>query len=281
MSRSSYTTLRKVGGLKGLGTGARSARKGASTVRTVVTQLTKPPPPPLPYTRRRLFRNYSNMTPEIKTIDHTFEAALAANPYVPDLLTKTVMSLNSTGALQALMIQQGVGTNQRVGNSVALKSLRLRFRIQALGLAVPTNTMIRVLLIYDRQPNGVYPATNTILANINEAGTISAFDPDGDLNVNQMDRYIILMDEWHQVPGSDLNGTSDQIVMGPFDKECYCIDRFIKLRGLEQRYSGTASPMTISLQTTGALYLLTTGNVAANQEPYQLHGKVRLRYYDH
>lgn len=216
---------------------------------------------------------------EIKTVDHTFEAAYVA-PYVVDQIAETRLNASTTGVLQALMVQQGVGTNQRIGNTLTMKSIRLRFRLAPTGFAELTNSMVRLMLVYDRQPNGAYPTTATILSNIDQAGTISAFDPDGDINVNNMDRFIVLMDEYHIVPAVDILTTSNFNLIGPTSKECFVIDRYIKLRGLEQKYSATSSPMVIANQTTGALYLFSMGSVATGGEPYCWHGKVRLRYFD-
>jgi len=281
----SYKDVRSIGGLKGLGTGARSYRRGANVVRSTVTTMSRPQPRRtynsiIPRRRSRI-SGYSNYSMEIKTVDHTFYGAYV-QPYVPDLLAKTVLNASTTGALQALMIQQGVGTSQRVGNSCCLKSIRLRFRLARTGTDTDNPSMMRMLLIYDRQPTGTanYPATSTILADINEAGTTSAFDTDGDLNVNSMDRYVILMDEWHQVPACDNTAAGLWTYQGPTDTSQFVVDRFIKLKGLEQKYQATSSPMTIGNQTTGALYLLGCGNIATGSEPFAWIGKARLRFYD-
>lgn len=265
-----YTQYRKAGGLKGLGTGARSYQRGQQQAKRVIP-ITRP----IIYPK---YRSYTNKK-EIKTVDHTFEAAYA-NPYVPDILAKTALNASTTGVLQALMIQQGVGTNQRVGNSCSLKSLRLRFRLVNID-DILVNTMVRMLVVYDRQPNGAYPNLSNILANINEAGTVSAFDPDGDLNVNNMERFTVLMDEWHIVPAVDNNlHVVNTALVGPTNVECFQVDRYIKLRGLEQKYSANSSPMVIANQTTGALYILSCGSIAAGSEPYCWYGKARLRFYD-
>lgn len=272
----SYQKLRTLGGLKGLGTGARSYRKGGRVVNDTVTSLTTRRIVPQQQTyygmpRRRYGKR------EIKTVDHTFEGGLNT-PYNPDVLAKGVLNINTTAAMQALMIQQGTGSFQRVGNQCQLKSIRLRFRLFPTNAPEVLSSMARMMLIYDKQPNGAYPTTATILANINEAGTTSAFDPEANLNVANMDRFIVLMDERCIVPGQDAGGVFQQ--QGPFDEACYSVDRFIKLRGLEQRYSATSSPMVIANQTTGALYLFTMGSVVAASEPYAFYGTARLRYYD-
>lgn len=262
-----YQKRRGQGGLKGLGTGARSSFKGRQVQQAKNAQ------------RIGSMIIPRKVSSEIKTVDHTFYAAYVA-PYVPDILAKTRLNCATNGAMQALMIQQGTGPSQRVGNSCNLKSIRLRFRITSTAFAEATNSMMRMMLIYDKQPNGAYPATSALLAALDEAGTTSAFDPDGDLNVANIDRFVVLMDEYHMVQPTDIATTSLWNLNGPTDSKCFLVDRFIKLKGLEQKYSATSSPMVIGNQTTGALYILSVGSVATGGEPFCWHGKARLRFWD-
>lgn len=234
------------------------------------------------YGRNRYYKKYTEpfKMKEIKTVDHTFYEA-AVEPYAPDLLAKTILPMNSSFTVQALMIQQGVGVNQRIGNQVTLKSLRLRFNISfEFDHASVDPTFVRVMVVYDRQPNGAYPAGSAVLSNINEAGTLSAYDPNGDINVTNMDRFVVLLDHYCVVQSVDNATTSNYKILGPTGEESFKVDKYVKLRGLEQRYNGTASPMTVSLINTGALYLISTGELGAGAQPYGLRGKTRLRYYD-
>lgn len=219
---------------------------------------------------------------DVKCVDHTFEAAWA-NPFVNDQLAKPGLNLDSTGqGLQALMIQQGSGEFQRIGNRVLLKSLRIRLNIVQTAQQCLQRNFIRIMVLYDRSPQGNYPATSLILANINEAGTTSAFDWTANINANQLERYVVLMDERHAVGPwqTTTNVTVNPNTTGPDDSLQYCIDRYIKLRNLEQVYSTSASPMTIAAQQIGALYIFGMGSEAANAAPYFAYGTCRVRFYD-
>lgn len=219
---------------------------------------------------------------DVKCCDWTFENGWA-NPYVADGANFPGLNLDSTGqGLQSLMLQQGSGEFQRVGNKVLLKSLRIRFNIVQTGQQNLQRSFIRLMVIYDRSVNGGYPATSLILANISQAGNTSPFDWTANINSNQLERYVVLMDERYPVGPwvTATDGTVTPHTWGPDDARQYCIDRFIKLKNLEQVYSTSANPMTIAGIQLGALYIFGMGSESAATAPYYAYGSCRLRYYD-
>lgn len=271
-----YYKRRTQGGLKGLGTGARSALKGRMV--QIAKNQARNQQAYIPRFR------YSNMGhgKEIKCVDHTFEAAWV-NPYVPDILAKTMLNIDSTGqALQALMIQQGTGPSQRVGNRCKLKSIRIRFQLLPTGNDFDNNVYARLMIIYDRQPNGVYPTVANILANLNESGTTSGFDWLASLNVNNLERFVVLMDHYVSLQPYDnaLNEVNTNQIGGT-TSECLLVDKYIKLRGLEQTYSAQSAPMVIANQTIGALYIFSLGSPGAASSPWTWSGSTRIRFWDY
>jgi len=264
----------------GLGKGARAKRyyKKRARPRFQRNPAQRVNPAPIIY---RMPQNQS--LDNIKVCDHTFEAAYQ-NPYVPDILAKTHLNCSTTGAMQALMVQQGAGETQRIGNRIRLKSLRIRMWPD-LGPAnnYGFDSIIRLCVIYDRQPNAAYPAAALLLANKNEAGTNSGFDYLGDIPPDYKERFVMLSDTLIMLPpysaaagGVGVNSTQYGSVEQPF-----VINKYIRLKGLESVYSAQSSPMLIGNQTTGALYVFGCGSVAAGAEPYALVGKCRLTFQDY
>nr|WAE42778.1 MAG: capsid protein [Cressdnaviricota sp.] len=271
-----YETKRAWGGKKGLGRGMQSYGKGYR--RGKIAQQAHKPNSIVNVTKRYSV-NRGGLQEEVRTVDHTFEVAYV-NPYVPDILAKTELNATTTLSQQALLIQQGPGVQQRLASKTSLKSCRLRFKIKPTGNAVLSPSMMRLMLVYDRSPNQLYGTSANILSNVNEAGSESAFDPFGDINVINFDRFIVLMDEYRQVPPTNTGLVANTDSTGATDLCVQQIDRYINLRGLEQTYVQTSSPMVIANQSIGALLLLSMGDIAAGSEPYAWYGKCRLRFKD-
>jgi len=216
---------------------------------------------------------------EVKTLDSTFTVAMLAEPYVPDILAKTMINIDTSVVIQAVnMCQQGTGVSQRIGNKIAMKSLRIRLKLN--GIRTYTSLSgSRLLVIYDQEPNGTYPAISSILSSVNEAGTIISPSTLSSLDVNRMERYTVLLDEYRVLPTLD-GGVSVQTTTGPTDPKTFQVDRYIKLKNLETIYSANSSPMVIANVQRGALYVISIGDVAQGTNPYSWYGEMRMRYHD-
>lgn len=227
---------------------------------------------------------------ETKTIDYTF-LATQVNPYVPDRAMAnayTIMPIdNNTTNIQALnIVTQGAAVSQRIGNKIAMKSLRLRFSLfpnAVAGAALTSNvpTSVRTMIIYDRQPvaAGTYPATNTILAPISTAGVIGNGTCWDNIDPNQLERYVTLMDKLYVLPPWNMALVVQPAQnVGPCDLSNFQIDEYIKLRNLETLYR--LSSGTIGDIVTGALYLVVIGSEGQNNGPYSWKGTIRFRFHD-
>jgi len=220
---------------------------------------------------------------EIKTLDGVF-ASTYATPYVVDQLIPNALTIDGTGCAQNVCsIQQGPGTGQRIGNRVALKSLRIRLQLLKSGTDHPEVSTARLMLVYDRQPNptGAYPDIPAFLLqttrqdNTNQTG--SCFT---NLSVNYMDRFVVLMDKILPLPPLVTDQIAITSLTGSTQSNVFIVDEFIKLKRLETVFNSTASPMTLAAVATGALYLVSLGNLAANAAPFCWRGSTRLRFYD-
>lgn len=82
-------------------------------------------------------------------------------------------------------LQQGATAQTRIGRKVANKSLYVRYSM-ALQATSTGGSPIRILIVYDKQTNGVAPAiTDVLFAN----------DFNSPNNLNNSDRFITLIDE--------------------------------------------------------------------------------------
>lgn len=217
---------------------------------------------------------------EIKTMDVPFRGAYNA-VYTPDTNPAQILNLDSgTATLQAVnLCQQGVGISQRLANKIAMKSLRIRMNLTPTGNATADPTYARVMLIYDRNANGTYPATNLILSDSIQNNTVTAGLFNSNLNPNLFDRYAVLMDKLLVIPCAQATVNLTSVTPSTEHME-WDIDEFIKLKNLETQFSGTANPMTIAQVQTGALQILCMGSATAANTSWALFGTTRLRFRD-
>jgi hypothetical protein len=215
----------------------------------------------------------------IKTCDTQF-VGVWANPFIYDQLQPPQINIDTTGVIQCInLIQQGASVSQRIANKIGLKSLRLRFDLAPTGHSVPINSSARFMVVYDRNPNAGYPAINTMIQATRQDGTFSGGTMWDSINPNLIDRFVVLMDEFKVVPAID-NGINGTQLIGPTSLECFKIDKYIKLKGLETVFQANSNPAVIGNVQIGALYLVSWGNTAGAAAPYSWVGGTRLRFHD-
>lgn len=275
----------KQGGPK---TGQRHAanRAVASLARQIKTHARRQaaPNPGMGVMGRYESRAYRRAALETKTCDFQFTGAyVAGGVYTPDTQPFQQLLTNSgTACVQAVnLCQQGTGISQRDGNKISMKSLRIRLALAVVNGVVNGGTSnVRVALIYDRQPNAAYIASNAIFGESLQANTIGTGTMFSNLNPNFFERFRVLMDKQITLPPFDNGMIGSTGLTGPTTDETFKIDEFIPLKDLETLYNGTANPMTIAQITTGALLLVVFGDNADATAPYGYKGTVRLRFHD-
>jgi hypothetical protein len=131
----------------------------------------------------------------------------------------------------SLLLVNGVATgtdyNNRIGREIAMKSVYLRL---SGANTVDQIAALRIMIVYDKQPNGTLPAITDILT---AADTIS---PN---NLNNKDRFITLSDQERQISTAADRGFTHVVY---------------KKVGLPVQFSGTNA--TIASISTGAVYLI-------------------------
>lgn len=222
---------------------------------------------------------------ETKTCDYNFGIdAVPPFNYQPDLLNFPPLPINNaTNNVQALnLVTEGPGLCQRVGNKISCKSIRLRLYL------IPTGnqqlTWSRLMIVYDRQTNGMYPPTNQILSRINAVNTLIPGVDTGNIDINSLERYLSIMDTYKSLPAFYTAATTRFV--GSTNNSAFIVDKFIKLRGLETLFKGTmnnGNPEVIADVITGGLYLISYSELDATDPmatTYLYSGDVRFRFQD-
>lgn len=154
-------------------------------------------------------------------------------------------------------VTQGAAVYQRIGNKVVFRSIHARFCIYMLTGTI--GAAIRIALIYDRQPNGAYPAGAEMFQTT--LTTMPRYSP---LNIGNKSRFSIIRDQ-----------VVDLSVQSNYSKS---IQIYAKGRW-ETEYAGVGTG-TIGDIKTGAIYLYIVEPWATGGHCDLSSGTVRLRYYD-
>lgn len=195
--------------------------------------------------------------------DPTTASTLAsAHQKILDPIADTSLNVVNSAAVQLLNgITAGDDYNNRDGRRVIMDTLHLRgdFFYAGATAAHPADH-VRVLVVYDKQPNG----TAAIQGDLFTTASGDTF-----INPNNLGRFEILWDKAWTLPQVPVNTTSP--VYFPQ------INQMIRIkRGVQ--YSGTSS--TIASIASGALYLVTIGSQSSGVNNTVLSISARLTFRD-
>lgn len=181
-----------------------------------------------------------------------------------DVANGAIVPFNTTGFIQCYnAMLQGTTASTRIGNKVVIKTFQLRGELVVPNDA-PANT-VRLILLWDSQPNGALPALTDVL---------TATDGKSFMNLANRDRFWVLKD-WQMNVGPSTNLVLAAGAAPPLTKT---FNWYVKVNR-ETVYNGNAG--TIGDIRTGALLLLGCGSHTAASALYStLDGTVRVRYTD-
>lgn len=167
--------------------------------------------------------------------------------------TLATAEFSTTGTISLINgITQGNDFNNIDGRKAILKSVAVHGQI-AVG-ATPTASGTRWLLVYDKAPLGALPAITDILTAISMAGHV---------NISNSQRFIILADQYDYVEAAGRSA-----VPGNF------------FRKIGLPVSMKSNDGAIGNFVTGAIYLVTVGNLATGATAPTFNYRSRVRFID-
>jgi len=177
-------------------------------------------------------------------------------------------------------VQQGAAFYNRIGNKINMKSLEIRCVIQpGAGVGVANaNQYIRLLIIYDNQPNGGFPTWADVMTTYNPAGSTESI-AQSFLNINNRNRFKVFADITITLNDSDTTTVFSSSTYGiqSYSNETN-VHRFIKLKGAQSVYK--TSTGAIGDLATGALLFFPYSNLSSTLTAVSGIFTSRLRYYD-
>ncbi len=118
------------------------------------------------------------------------------------LLTNTVPLTDTWSTCSILaQVEQGASSVQRIGNKINMVSLAVRGYV-SISNAETSNSATRVIIFYDRRPNGVLTTVGTDVLTSNSVSGMIKTD-----NAQTRGRFQILYDRVFTFPGTTAAGT--------------------------------------------------------------------------
>lgn len=267
---------------------------------------------------RRFRKRRSVTSSRFKSNCHAFrpKSKLIDNAFSTSLLNESQTRYDNTGGNQTgkqgcffhlNTIQEGVGPQDRLSRRLWMKSLKIDIDIGANsavtnigGGATPAagqlsaDTELRMLLVYDRQTNGVAPQPADILRMVSPGG--SPIDATWAYqNQNTMNRFTILRDKFMKLPAYTVIGAApnNQVKLDPgnsmFTAQRSQVHKYVKLGSLCTDWTDVVKDL--SAVESGALYFIAftdTGNVSGaagtpvlTDAPFLIYFNYRMRFADY
>lgn len=195
---------------------------------------------------------------EIKSFDCLVTAPAAGIAWTMGAVNFAEPGVPFTGMTELNVMAAGAGVYERIGAKVMVRSIRIRTAWQA--AATPCLGVIRVAVVYDRQPNGAAPAIGDLFQDLRVAGATTT-DLMSGVNIGNKNRFTILRDQSFIFDNNHLVTT---------------LDWFIPCR-LQTEYRASAG--TIGDISTGAILLV----IGAQNSTSLLNMptcRARIRYED-
>lgn len=190
-------------------------------------------------------RKSSILGPELKFNDMAFAADATT--------TGSVVALNQMAAGDTALL--------RDGNKIQMKSIQLRFTLE--NEANTQNNAVRMMIVYDKQPNLSNPTIATAGTGPLDTITIQSLR-----QVATMSRFKVLSDRVYTINSTSDTAGALQIIHD---------EVFIKIP-LDSQLTQFADGAAGAPQS-GGLYLMFFGNVAAGAADCNVLGQARLRFW--
>lgn len=173
------------------------------------------------------------------------------------------VSLTQTGSSQlVLTVAQGSDNTDRIGRKITIKSIQYDVVVSAATTELATypnaSNVAKMLVVYDKQPNGALGAWSDVINSTNSIVTPFCFK-----NYDNIDRFDILAIEEFEISEGGPNNCRRS--------------RFIPL-SLETRFDGTGA--TISDIQTGSIFVAYADQNGLGANFTEMQGRFRVLYSD-
>jgi len=174
---------------------------------------------------------------------------------------------------------QGSAFYNRIGTKIAMKNLYVNGFLAPSGNTANENDYVRIMVVYDKQTNGAFPATSALLTDYAVNGSTTTNSLSG-INMTNRERFVVLMDERIMAPSASTQTAPAVSTRFPDPvSTTFKIQRFIKLNDLSVMYNQTNGGTVGDIQT-GGLYLVTFGGYTTSNAGWVLNASFRLKYDD-
>lgn len=161
------------------------------------------------------------------------------------------LTFNNTGTVSYLTdVAQGLGDEDRIGNTILLKDIYFRYEIAMNATA--SATTIRVILFCDKETDGVSPTVGQVLETVNYLAP---------LNQDSSKRFVVLKDIT-----MSMSIYNNRIKAG----------KFYKILNIHTRYDGTGA--TVADARQNQFFLLTISNEVSAVPT--INYNCRIKFYD-
>lgn len=190
-------------------------------------------------------------------------------------------SLSTVPAIFPLnIVTIGSSAWNRIGRKITLKSLYLTGFFTGTGALVQSAGHFgRIMIIYDKQTNGAQPVIQDILTDqINQTGgDVKTQGVMSNLNMNNRDRFEVILDKRFWLPGSNAAGTVTGLNGGT---TAATVEEYRNLRNRETQFKADSVPGVIGDINNGSLLMVSFGDLPGGTAPWQFLFTCRIKYKD-
>lgn len=177
------------------------------------------------------------------------------------------------------LASSGSGKWQRIGDTIEMKSLRIKGEAHCdIGPGPDgerVGNILRMVIVYDTQSNGAsLPTFDTIFGMTAQSGTYSSY-PLSQPSYKNMTRFRVLKDCTYIANPSSTPTGGD-----PYERVEIAIDEYISLKGYSTKYLSDNSPMSIADVSHGAIYVCFRCTNPASTFTTTDTTSARIRYTD-
>lgn len=189
--------------------------------------------------------------------------------------TQMYGDVSTTGAFFPLCVPvPGAGMNQRIGRKLTIKSVQMKGIVQLELAATPTGAVtaeanhLRMILLYDKQPNGALPALADVLTGGQTVNDL--------FNIDNRDRFTILKDKVWSFDPMIYDSTNNAYA---WNRTCaYC--KLYKKLNLETVFNAGTAGTSADINSGNLVVLWLANTPAGVDKNVDIYVNARVRYLD-